>query len=223
MHMPTPALDHSNFYRPDIDGLRAIAVMAVVVFHINERWMPGGFAGVDIFFVISGFLITRNILKDVASPQGFSWREFYRRRILRILPVLFLVLLSTLLVGHFLQLPVDYLELSYSALASVISLANVYFTYFLDTSYFADDSSLQPLLHLWSLGVEEQFYVLWPIVLIALAKKKKGKWLFGITFALVIASFLFAEHVACTCRRTADGCFVSCPSGENEYSLSGCG
>ncbi len=187
------AHDSSNFYRPDIDGLRAIAVLAVVLFHIDEAWVPGGFAGVDIFFVISGFLITRNILKDAASPQGFSWKEFYRRRILRILQVLFLVLGVTLLVGHFLLLPDDLLELSYSALASVFSLANVYFTYFLDTSYFADDSSLQPLLHLWSLGVEEQFYVFWPIFLVALFRRAATKWLVGITFALVSSSFLLAE------------------------------
>lgn len=92
--MTTLAHDSKANYRPDIDGLRAIAVLAVVLFHIDASLIPGGFAGVDIFFVISGFLITGNIIKDAGSVQGFSWAEFYRRRALRILPVLFVVLLA---------------------------------------------------------------------------------------------------------------------------------
>ncbi|WP_079202262.1 acyltransferase family protein [Pseudomonas sp. CC6-YY-74] len=191
--MTTLAHDGKSSYRPDIDGLRAIAVLAVVLFHIDPALLPGGFAGVDIFFVISGFLITGNIIKDVRSVQGFSWGEFYRRRALRILPVLFFVLLVTLLVGHFTLLPEDLEELSYSALASVFSVANVYFTYFLDTSYFADDSNLQPLLHLWSLGVEEQFYLFWPIILIALLARFSRLWLLWVTLILTLASFVLAE------------------------------
>lgn len=185
--------DSRTSYRPDIDGLRAIAVLAVVLFHIDPALLPGGFAGVDIFFVISGFLITGNILKDARSPQGFSWREFYRRRILRILPVLFVVLLSVLVVGQFVLMPADLNTLSYSALASLLSAANVYFAYFLDTSYFADDSNLQPLLHLWSLGVEEQFYLLWPLLLIALQRRVSAIALLGVTLALAGASFVLAQ------------------------------
>jgi peptidoglycan/LPS O-acetylase OafA/YrhL len=191
--MTTLAHDGKANYRPDIDGLRAIAVLAVVLFHINPILLPGGFAGVDIFFVISGFLITGNIIKDTGSAQGFSWREFYRRRALRILPVMFVVLLATLLVGHFTLLPEDLSKLGYSSLASVFSVANVYFTYFLDTSYFADDSNQQPLLHLWSLGVEEQFYLFWPILLIALLTRLSHHWLLMATLLLAVASFVLAQ------------------------------
>jgi peptidoglycan/LPS O-acetylase OafA/YrhL len=187
------AHDTKSHYRPDIDGLRAIAVLAVVLFHIDASLLPGGFAGVDIFFVISGFLITGNIIKDAGSAQGFSWTEFYRRRALRILPVLFVVLLATLTAGHFILLPEDLSTLSYSSLAAVFSAANVYFTYFLDTSYFAEDSNLQPLLHLWSLGVEEQFYLFWPIILVALLTRFARRWLLSVTLLLTIASFLLAE------------------------------
>lgn len=191
--MTTLAHDGKVNYRPDIDGLRAIAVLAVVLFHINPTLLPGGFAGVDIFFVISGFLITGNIIKDAGSVQGFSWGEFYRRRALRILPVMFVVLLATLMVGHFTLLPEDLSKLGYSSLASVFSVANVYFTYFLDTSYFADDSNQQPLLHLWSLGVEEQFYLFWPILLIALVTRFSRNWLLMITLLLALASFVLAQ------------------------------
>ncbi|QKE65455.1 acyltransferase [Aquipseudomonas campi] len=191
--MTTLAHDARINYRPDIDGLRAIAVLAVVLFHIDANLIQGGFAGVDIFFVISGFLITGNIIKDAGSAQGFSWTEFYRRRALRILPVLFVVLLATLLVGHFILLPEDLSSLSYSSLAAVFSAANVYFTYFLDTSYFADDSNLQPLLHLWSLGVEEQFYLFWPVILLALLTRFTRRWLLSATLLLMLASFVLAQ------------------------------
>ncbi|USR41534.1 acyltransferase [Ectopseudomonas hydrolytica] len=187
------AHDAKANYRPDIDGLRAIAVLAVVLFHIEATLLPGGFAGVDIFFVISGFLITGNIIKDAGSARGFSWAEFYRRRALRILPVLFVVLLTTLLIGQLILLPEDLSGLGYSSLAAVFSAANVYFTYFLDTSYFADDSNLQPLLHLWSLGVEEQFYLFWPIILLALLTRFTRRWLLPVTLLLTLASFILAE------------------------------
>src|SRR5690606_31038346 len=95
------AVKKKTTYRPDIDGLRAVAVLAVVFFHIDPAWVPGGFVGVDIFFVISGFLITGNILREVGSTGGFSWREFYRRRALRILPVLFCLVLVCCLLGIF--------------------------------------------------------------------------------------------------------------------------
>ncbi|EJN02272.1 acyltransferase family protein [Phyllobacterium sp. YR531] len=159
----------SAYYRKDIDGLRALAVLFVVIFHINENLIPGGFVGVDIFFVISGFVITQRILKDLAGGT-FSYIEFYRRRIRRILPVMFFVTSVTLVAGTLILLPDDLTSLSWSTLFSAFSAANIYFTYFLDTSYFASDSRLTPLLHLWSLGVEEQFYFIWPALLLALVK-----------------------------------------------------
>jgi peptidoglycan/LPS O-acetylase OafA/YrhL len=182
-------------YRPDIDGLRALAVLAVVLFHIDADLLPGGFAGVDIFFVISGFLITGNILRDIDSEKGFSWLEFYRRRILRLLPVLFVVLLTTLIFGHFILIPEDFREMSYAAIASIASAANVYFTYFLNTDYFAEASHVRPLLHLWSLGVEEQFYVFWPIILVSVLSFA-GRWpLILVTLVIASGSFLLAESL----------------------------
>lgn len=154
-------------YRPDIDGLRCFAVLSVVLFHIDPALLPGGFVGVDMFFVISGFLITGIILRE--SARGcFSFADFYSRRIKRIVPAATVVILSCLVFGQFVLLPEDYVDLSRSALFSQFSLANVYFTFFADSGYFASDASLMPLLHLWSLGVEEQFYMIWPLALLGL-------------------------------------------------------
>ncbi|MDM7984939.1 MAG: acyltransferase family protein [Maricaulis sp.] len=182
-------------YRPDIDGLRALAVMSVVLFHVNESWLPGGFIGVDIFFVISGFLITGNIANEV-SAGTFSLGEFYRRRIRRILPALTTVLLASLLVGQILFLPEDFKDLAYSALLSQLSLANFYFLFSIDTGYFADDSTLLPLLHLWTLGVEEQFYLIWPLALMILGTRAGGRIFLGLLFAVAMASFILAEFIA---------------------------
>lgn len=156
-------------YRADIDGLRAIAVLLVALFHINESTIPGGFIGVDMFFVISGFLITGTILRDLKTGK-FSYREFYRRRIRRIAPAMGAVTAAVVLFGTLILLPKDVEDLSWSAIATVFSAANIYFTYFLDTSYFAADSGAVPLLHMWSLGVEEQFYLLWPTTLLFLLR-----------------------------------------------------
>lgn len=143
-----------------------MAVLAVVIFHINAHWLPGGFVGVDVFFVISGYLITRNIVADL-DGQRFTLAEFYRRRIKRIVPVMLTVVAATLLAGYCLLLPEDLADLSKSVVWSVASLANVYFWREVNTDYFATESAQLPLLHLWSLGVEEQFYLFWPLLLAA--------------------------------------------------------
>jgi peptidoglycan/LPS O-acetylase OafA/YrhL len=158
-------------YREDIDGLRAIAVLLVTVFHINETLIPGGFVGVDVFFVISGYLITGIIARDVKQGH-FSFSEFYRRRFRRILPAMFVVTLTTLIVGIVVMLPEDVEQLAWSAIATALSGANIFFTYFLDTSYFAADSATVPLLNMWSLGVEEQFYLVWPLALLLVLRAR---------------------------------------------------
>jgi len=155
----------ARVYRPDIDGLRAIAVLAVICYHVDERALPGGFVGVDIFFVISGFLISRNILSELARGR-FSLAEFYRRRVKRIVPAMMLVIAVTTAAAQWVMLPQDAVATAHAALASIVGLANVYFWLFLDTSYFAADAGQAPLLHLWTLGVEEQFYLLWPLFLL---------------------------------------------------------
>src|SRR5690606_28365108 len=156
-------------YRYDIEGLRAVAVLLVVIFHINETLIPGGFVGVDLFFVISGYVITQRIYKEGLDKPG-AFLEFYRRRIRRITPVLLFVVTITLVAGEFILLPEDMVDLSWSAVFSIFSAANVYFTLYLDTSYFANDSNTIPLLHLWSLGIEEQFYLVRPLLLFVLMK-----------------------------------------------------
>lgn len=177
---PTPVS-----YRPDIDGLRAIAVLSVVAYHIDATLLPGGFTGVDIFFVISGYLITTILKRDLVAER-FSIAEFYRRRLLRIGPAYLAVTVATLLAGSVLLLPEDMRALATSAGWSALAVPNVYFWLHLDDGYFATATNQVPLLHLWSLGVEEQFYVLWPLMLMLL-----GKW-FGWRRALLWSVALIA-------------------------------
>lgn len=149
-------------YRADIDGLRAIAVLPVVLYHAGVPGVSGGFLGVDVFFVISGFLITSIVATEV-SQSRFSLLSFYERRARRILPALTVVVLSTFAFGWFFLLPDEYVDLGQSALAAALFLSNVYFALKLD--YFAPAAEFAPLLHTWSLAVEEQFYLFYPPML----------------------------------------------------------
>lgn len=182
-------------YRPEVDGLRAIAVTAVLLFHFDPRLAPGGFTGVDIFFVISGFLITSIIVKSHAR-DGFSFREFYLRRIRRIAPPYLVVVLATLVAGCVLMRPDDLAHLGKSALWSVLASPNIFFWLSLDTSYFAADSRQLPLLHLWSLGVEEQFYLLWPIILVGCLQSLRRRILWPCMAVAIAGSFAYAHHAA---------------------------
>lgn len=185
--------EHASNYRRDIDGLRAIAVISVIIFHLKEHLLPGGFVGVDIFFVISGYLISNQIFVAVAANR-FSILDFYRRRVKRIAPAMFVVLVVTLLISQSILRPQDAERVAESALFSLMSLANVYFWAYQDTSYFAASSSELPLLHLWSLGVEEQFYVVWPLVaLMAGATMAKSRFLIGMIL-VAAASFIAGEY-----------------------------
>jgi peptidoglycan/LPS O-acetylase OafA/YrhL len=152
-------------YRADIDGLRAIAVLAVVGYHAMPAIVPGGYVGVDIFFVISGFLITGLLLAD-ADANKLSLSNFFARRIRRIFPALILVIAVTLFAGWFLLLTSEFLPLSRSAAAAAGFVAN--FQFWREVGYFDSAAELKPLLHLWSLSVEEQFYLLWPVMLLLL-------------------------------------------------------
>ncbi len=155
-------------YRPEIDGLRAVAVLPIVFFHAGFHWIPGGFIGVDIFFVISGYLIGSIIMGDIAADR-FTFRNFYQRRIRRIVPALLVVLLFTLAVGYLVLLPDEYAALAKSTFAALTFMPNIYFWAEAST-YFGLDISTQPLLHTWSLGIEEQFYIFLPFLLLLVHK-----------------------------------------------------
>lgn len=190
-------------YRPDIDGLRAIAVLSVILYHFNKSLVPGGFIGVDVFFVISGYLITRNIWNDMVQKK-FSFGQFYLRRIRRIAPAFFAVLMLTLVAGSLLLLPDDMVSLARSGLWGTLSAANVYFWKFLDTSYFAESSDQVPLLHTWSLGVEEQFYLFWPgLLIIASFFRSKRFIALGTATLICIASFICAELTSVSAQKFA--------------------
>jgi peptidoglycan/LPS O-acetylase OafA/YrhL len=154
-------------YRPDIDGLRAISVVIVVLFHLGLSWLPGGFVGVDVFFVISGYLITGILVRDI-EVGSFSLVSFYERRIKRIVPALLVMLAIVFGLGWLFLMPGDYDTMARSALYTVISFSNIFFA--LNTGYFDAASGTMPLLHTWSLAVEEQFYFVWPILLFITAK-----------------------------------------------------
>lgn len=155
-------MPRQHTYRPDIDGLRAVAVLAVVIFHAFPTLLPGGFVGVDIFFVISGYLITGILLADLRERQ-FSLVGFYARRIRRIFPALVTVLLATWAMGWFCLTKDEYRELGKQVLAGAGFVSN--WALWTETGYFDQAASTKPLLHLWSLGVEEQFYIVWPVLM----------------------------------------------------------
>ena len=186
---------HPNIkYRSDIDGLRALAVLSVILFHINAKWIPGGFLGVDIFFVISGYLITLILTKEISVTNKISIVNFYKRRIKRIMPALLFVLIPVFITAFLIMAPDDLLSLSKSIIWSIFSAANIYFFSSIDTGYFATGSNELPLLHLWSLGVEEQFYILWPFIVLILLRyiPSLKKQLLFVSF-LFIASFSLAQ------------------------------
>ncbi len=151
-------------YRPDIDGLRAAAVLSVVFYHAGLGF-PGGFVGVDVFFVISGFLITTIIVKELENGS-FSMLHFWERRVRRILPASLATLIVVFIAGWFLLLPSAFLDLSKSLIAQVLFVSNIYF--WRTTNYFSPASEEKPLLNTWSLAVEEQFYFIFPIALMGL-------------------------------------------------------
>jgi peptidoglycan/LPS O-acetylase OafA/YrhL len=154
-------------YRPDIDGLRAVAVMTVVLYHAWPKWLMGGFVGVDIFFVISGFLISSIILHQLRE-NTFSIADFYARRVRRIFPALLLVMACTILFGWYVLLPDEFVQLGKHTLAGAGFTSN--FVLWSESGYFDGPGTTKPLLHLWSLGIEEQFYIVWPLILAASAQ-----------------------------------------------------
>ncbi|MDR1912499.1 MAG: acyltransferase [Helicobacteraceae bacterium] len=185
-------------YRPEIDGLRAFAVLSVILFHAGFPYLKGGFVGVDIFFVISGYLITTIILSEL-NDGVFTIIGFYERRVRRILPALFFILTFSIILAYFLLSPDDLIRFSKSAIASVLFTANYFFA-FSTSYYFAPNIETEPLLHFWSLGVEEQFYLFFPILTIILwrfhqrERERISPLFLFVLIILVCLSFAWANY-----------------------------
>ena len=187
--------EHDGSYSPEIDGLRAIAVLTVLFFHANVPGFSGGFIGVDIFFVISGFLITRIIHKS-AAHGSFSYGGFIARRVRRLFPAYFVTVAATFAVAFFLLLPRDFSNFAASVLSSLLLCSNFFF--WLNSGYFDAESTAKPLLHTWSLSVEEQFYLIWPLLIGALAscrsRLKRITVIAGIALISLTLAYLLDEE-----------------------------
>jgi peptidoglycan/LPS O-acetylase OafA/YrhL len=179
-------------YRPEIDGLRALAVLPVMFFHAGFEMFAGGFVGVDVFFVISGYLITSIIRREMAAG-AFSILGFYERRVRRILPALFLVTAACIPFAWAWMLPGEFKDFAQSVVAVNLFASN--FLFWKESGYFALTAELKPLLHTWSLAVEEQFYVTFPLLLLLL-RRVRERTLFAVIFILTLASFALAEWMS---------------------------
>jgi peptidoglycan/LPS O-acetylase OafA/YrhL len=194
MHGQVSALNQQTTYRPDIDGLRAVAVLSVLAYHLGVVGFPGGFVGVDVFFVISGYLIASQIYSETTEGT-FSILQFYERRARRILPALFATIIASATAAVSILYPSELVEFARSGIASSLFAANIYF--YLVSDYFGPAASTVPLLHLWSLGIEEQFYILFPLLVWAGAKSVRRRQAFVLTI-LCVASLGFSQFLAMT-------------------------
>ncbi len=183
-------------YRPEIDGLRALAVAAVVVFHAFPSVLSGGFVGVDVFFVISGYLITRILAGEAAQTGRISLVDFYARRARRILPALLVVLACVLVFGWFALLASEYKILGRHSYATALFIYN--FRLMSEVGYFDQAADLKPLLHLWSLAVEEQFYLIWPLLMMAALRWRRRMAGIAPVFAGVFVALSFGYCVVAT-------------------------
>ncbi len=199
-------------YRPEIDGLRTLAVLSVIIYHAeftvnNSKFLKGGFLGVDVFFVISGFLITSIILSELYKTNRFSISRFYERRARRLLPALFIVILTSLPFAWSLLPPIQLVDFSKSILSTLVFGSNFYWEYTLQ-EYGAESSLLKPFLHTWSLSVEEQYYLLFPFILLILNRFFKARTI-ALLFAGLLVSLLFAEGIT---QRDVSFSFYMLPS-----------
>ena len=179
-------------YRADLDGLRALAVLLVVFNHLGWSLFSGGYIGVDVFFVISGYLIT-SILRQDIEQQRFSIAKFYQKRVLRLAPAYFLMLGVVSVFAWHVMLPDELVKYVQSALHATFLMGNIYMQNEVG-DYFSPTVETIPLLHLWSLGVEEQFYILWPLVLLLLLKKTSSQWRCGFILIAIISSLIYADY-----------------------------
>lgn len=186
---PMTAASRPKLWRNDITGLRALAVLPVLIFHAFPSLIPGGFFGVDVFFVISGYLISGIIFRGIAS-SSFSYLEFYEKRIKRIIPNLILLLTFVAAAGWFILLPDEYANLGMHIDASTLFIQN--FQLLSEIGYFTEDALRKPLLHLWSLAIEEQFYIVFPLICTLIWRLSRSVKMIGIAAALIALGSLAA-------------------------------
>ena len=181
-------------YRPELDGLRALAVLAVMIYHADNKLLRGGYIGVDIFFVISGFLITSIIIKEININSKFSFFNFYERRFRRIIPALIIVIFFSIIASWFILTPTSFVDFAKSIQYTLLFSSNFFF-YFSEIEYAAESSLLKPLLHTWSLAIEEQYYLLFPI-LIYIIKKYLKEYLLTLLIIVFFISLGIANYLA---------------------------
>lgn len=208
--------NHQTGYRRDLDGLRAVAVLSVIAFHLSPKILPGGYFGVDIFFVLSGYLITNVIWREAVNKQ-FSIVRFYERRIRRIFPALIVLLIVVSACAIGLLLPIDLTGFARSVFAALTFVANIYF--WRSTNYFSQLAGEKPLLHVWSLGVEEQFYIIFPLLVILCVRWRRSA-LLPLTSALILLSL--AANIVANRVNVADAAFYNLPTRAWELCAGGC-
>ena len=214
----TSSSNSRSSFRPDIEGLRGLAVLLVVLFHSRVPGFNGGFVGVDIFFALSGYLITGLIVAEVEQTGTFSFRNFYARRVRRLLPASGLAVVGILLFGFVIYSPLE--MASYAKWAIYTSLYISNYMFMRDAAnYFAADVETNPFLHTWSLAIEEQFYLFWPaLIVLSLSWLKSRRRLAVVLCVICIASFIFCVWLT---RVRQPWAFFSLPSRVWEFSLGG--
>src|SRR6516162_351145 len=204
-----------NFFRPDIEGMRGVAILLVVGCHCGISWCAGGFIGVDVFFVLSGFLITGLLIAEHRAESRIDLAKFYSRRARRLLPALTVVLVVTMLCAAAVLAPADLAFAARAARAAALYVSNVFFDWSA-SDYFAPRVAGNPFLHTWSLGIEEQFYLVWPLlILLADRGRQRVRRLVWILIGVAVISFICCLH---TTQRSPTVAFYELPSRAWEFA-----
>jgi peptidoglycan/LPS O-acetylase OafA/YrhL len=218
-----PSVRKSEGFRTDIEGLRAVGILLIVGYHAGIPGFSGGFIGVDVFFVVSGYLITRRLLSDSAASGSVAFGTFWARRIRRLVPGLGLMVVATLIASFLIVAPFDMLEISKEAAASAVYVSNILFAQNAQ-NYFGADPNTSPFLHTWSLGVEEQFYLLWPFVVLGILLVSRRRPHIHRRVAIAVLALIAIGSFALNLRWTGDGstwAFFSLPTRAWEFAAGG--